>query len=89
MARYGQGGSGYCDKDWPYHNSFLVADRAVAFLIETSDRNWAVRQIRDVGSASNHLSIGTDWDSLSDGAPAPPRPGRGPRHPQLSVTPPP
>jgi secernin len=68
VARHGQGGSGYCDKDWPYHNSFLVADRADAFLVETSDRNWAVRQIRDVGSASNHLSIATDWDALSEGA---------------------
>lgn len=67
VARHGQGGSGYCDKDWPYHNSFLIADRRTAFVLETSDRSWAVRQIRDVGSASNHLTIGTNWDALSDG----------------------
>jgi len=64
---YGQGGSGYFDKDWPYHNSFLIADRREAFLLETSDRRWAVRRIDGVGSASNHLTIGQDWDSLAAG----------------------
>lgn len=65
VAEHGQGGSGYNDKDWPYHNSFLIADRRTAFLLETSDHAWALREIRDVGSASNHLTIGTDWDALS------------------------
>lgn len=64
---HGQGGSGYGDKDWPYHNSFLIADRAAAYLLETSDRRWAVRAVRGVGSASNHLGIGDDWDALADG----------------------
>ena len=68
LETYGQGGSGYADKDWPYHNSFLVADRSAAFVVETSDRHWATRCVQDVGSVSNHLSIGTDWDALSEGA---------------------
>jgi len=68
IALYGQGGSGYCDKDWPYHNSFLVADRHAAFILETSDRQWATRRIAAVGSLSNHLTIGSDWDGLSDRA---------------------
>lgn len=67
IETYGQGGSGYADKDWPYHNSFLVADPGRAFLLETSDKHWAVREIADVGSASNHLTIGNDWTALSDG----------------------
>jgi len=66
-AAHGQGGSGYIDKDWPYHNSFLVADRGTAFLVETSDRRWVVRRIRDVGSATNHATIGDDWDAIADG----------------------
>ncbi|MFI5397101.1 MAG: peptidase family C69 [Candidatus Binatia bacterium] len=68
IEQYGQGGSGYHDKEWPYHNSFLVADRAAAFVLEASDRHWALRHIEDVGSVSNHLTIGADWDALSDGA---------------------
>lgn len=67
VERYGQGGSGYVDKDWAYHNSFLIADRAEAFLLETSDRRWAARRVRDIGSVSNHLTIGTDWDALGPG----------------------
>jgi len=66
-AAHGQGGSGYIDKDWPYHNSFLVADRTTAFLVETSDRRWVVRRVHDVGSASNHLTIGADWDAIAAG----------------------
>lgn len=66
-AAHGQGGSGYADKDWPYHNSFLIADRREGYLLETSDRRWAVRRVRDVDSASNHLAIGADWDALADG----------------------
>ena len=68
IEKYGQGGSGYHDKDWPYHNSFLVADRRAAFVLEASDRRWALRQVHDIGSASNHLTIGGDWDAVSDGA---------------------
>lgn len=67
VAAHGQGGSGYADTEWPYHNSFLVADRSAAYLLETSDRRWAVRQISDVGSATNHLTIGADWDALAEG----------------------
>jgi secernin len=67
VERYGQGGSGYVDKDWPYHNSFLIADRREAYLLETSDRRWALKRIHDVGSASNHLTIGDDWDAVSPG----------------------
>lgn len=63
--RHGQGGSGYHDAEFPYHSSFLVADRTHAFLIETSDTRWALRAIAATGSATNHVTIGRDWDALS------------------------
>ena len=68
MERHGQGGSGFVDKHWPYHNSFLVADRARAYVLETSDRHWAVRRVDETASVSNHLGIGTDWDEISTDA---------------------
>ena len=67
IETHGQGGSGYQDKDWAYHNSFLVADRSSAYLLETSANRWAVREVVDIASASNHLTIGSTWTALSDG----------------------
>lgn len=64
IERYGQGGSGYSDTTWPYHNSFLVADPREAFLLEASASRWALRRIDGAGSASNHATIGTDWERL-------------------------
>jgi dipeptidase len=67
VEHYGQGGSGYFDKDWPYHNSFLIVDGEEAYVLETSDRRWAVRRVETTASMSNHLSIGSNWDALSPG----------------------
>ena len=38
IERHGQGGSGQRDVDWPYHNAFLIADPARAWILETSAR---------------------------------------------------
>lgn len=65
LEEHGQGGSGYADKHWPYHNAFLVADPTEAYLWETSGRRWALKRVQQVASLSNHLSIGSDWDALS------------------------
>lgn len=66
LAAYGQGGSGFADKDWAYNNSFLIADRHAAFVLETSDRHWAARKVTDVASLSNHMTLASDWELLSD-----------------------
>lgn len=68
LEQYGQGGSGYGDKEWPYHNSFLIADRQTAFVLETSNRNWAAREVKDTASLTNHVTLGSDWDTLSTDA---------------------
>ncbi len=65
LERYGQGGSGYSDLHWPYHNSFLVADSDGAWLLEASAANWALKEITGTGSATNHTTITTDWKRLS------------------------
>lgn len=65
IERHGQGGSGYSDTHWPYNNSFLVADAREAWLLEASASRWALK--RATGgtlSASNHASIGTDWERV-------------------------
>jgi secernin len=61
VERHGQGGSGYADLDWPYHNAFLVADPSSAWILETSGRHWVAKRVDDVANLSNGLVIGTDW----------------------------
>ena len=67
IERHGQGGSGFADLVWPYHNSFIAADADDAYLLEASARNWAIKAIREGGSASNHVTIGSDYGELSRG----------------------
>jgi dipeptidase len=64
VETHGQGGSGQPHVDWGYHNSFLVCDARCAWIVETSGRHWAVRDVRECAAISNHLSIGADWERL-------------------------
>jgi len=66
IETHGQGGSGYRDMDWPYNNSFLIADPAGAWILEAAGRQWAARRAHDVDAISNHVSIGADWDRLAN-----------------------
>jgi secernin len=64
IERHGQGGSGFEDVEWPYHNSFLCADRDEAWLLEASASHWVAKRARHGLSASNHTTIGADWDAI-------------------------
>jgi secernin len=59
---HGQGGSGHVQLEWPYHNAFLVADPREAWVLETSDRHWAARRVRDTGHVTNGLALAADWE---------------------------
>lgn len=65
VEAYGQGGSGQPHVDWPYSSSFVVADPAEAWILETSGRQWAARRVASIGNVSNGLAIGTDWERAS------------------------
>ncbi|XP_009286051.1 PREDICTED: secernin-2 [Aptenodytes forsteri] len=62
LERYGQGGS--CKEEpvpFVYHNTFLLADRAEAWVLETAGRYWAAQRIREGSrNISNQLSIGRE-----------------------------
>ncbi len=67
LETYGQGGNcGFAHKLY-YHNSFLIADRKEAWVLETAGRQWAAEQVHDVRSISNAITIGSKWDLASDG----------------------
>lgn len=65
LERYGQGGD--CSRTRPrtYNNSFIIADAAEAWVLESLGRHWIAERVRDVRSISNVLSIGPGYDKVS------------------------
>jgi dipeptidase len=59
---YGQGGNCGYEKKFTYHNSFLIADRNSAWVLETAGKYWAAEKVKDIRSISNCLSIGKNYD---------------------------
>ena len=61
IERYGQGGSGHDPRGAggpkPYWNSFLIADPAEAYVLETSGGAWATEQVVSVRAISNRTTI--------------------------------
>lgn len=69
LDKYGQGGA--CSEDDPslkYHNSFMIADRKEAWVLETAGSWWVAEKIKDsIRNISNNLSIRSEFDLASDG----------------------
>ena len=58
LERHGQGGGcGYDHPRFTYHNSFLVADRRGAFVLETAGRKHRTERVEGARSISNALTI--------------------------------
>lgn len=68
LERHGQGGSASHDHpNFRYHNSYLVADRDGARVVETAGREWAVEVVTGRGrSISNGLTIASFARSHTD-----------------------
>ena len=66
---HGQGGwSSYRDSLTAYYmNSFIIADKTEAYVLETVEKNWAWKKIQDVWSISNKISLEHDYDAASPG----------------------
>ncbi|ODT86936.1 C69 family dipeptidase [Phenylobacterium sp. SCN 70-31] len=67
LEAHGQGGDcGHLGRFY-YHNGFIVADPAEAYVLETVGRDWVWRQVEDRRALSNAYSIADDYDALSPG----------------------
>jgi dipeptidase len=66
IGRHGQSGNCSYQHELFYHNSFLIADRADAWVLETADRHWAALKVKDYYSISNGITIEKNWDIASD-----------------------
>jgi len=65
LGKYGQGGiGGYRDKNFKYHNSFIIADKKEAWVLETAGRFWVSKKVDDFYAISNGLSITSDYDAI-------------------------
>lgn len=60
----GQGGNGAFYKKLMYHNSFIIADKRKVWVLETAGKYWVAKEIETIGSISNALTIGNDFDMI-------------------------
>lgn len=62
LELFGQGGNcGYRDKLY-YHNSFLIADKEQAWVLETADKFWIAEKVHNIRSISNTITIQGEGD---------------------------
>jgi secernin len=57
LKEFGQGGNCGYSKDFRYDNSFLIADKKYAYILETSGKNYAVSPVKGKVAISNRLFI--------------------------------
>jgi dipeptidase len=67
LERFGQGGTAVYMTDTRYFNSFLIADRDEAYVVETSGDHWVAKRAEGSVAIANLLTIEDDWDECSDG----------------------
>ncbi len=67
IERYGQGGNAGFEHKLYYHNSFILADKKDAWVLETANRHWAAVKVDGVRSISNGLTIEEKYHRASSG----------------------
>jgi dipeptidase len=65
LQEFGQDAcGGYQNKNFFYHNAFIIADAEKACVLETAGKSYAVKSAGAIQTISNGLSIEDDYDRL-------------------------
>ncbi|MCU0393905.1 MAG: C69 family dipeptidase [Thermoflexibacter sp.] len=63
LQQYGQDAcGGYQNKDFFYHNSFIIADKKEAWVLETAGREWVAEKVKNFRTISNGITIENEFD---------------------------
>lgn len=62
LGEYGQGGRCSETSNMKYHNSFIIADKKDAFVLETAGKYWVYKKIEGFYAISNGLTLENDFD---------------------------
>ncbi len=65
LESHGQGGVCEYKGVLMYHNSFIIADKDTAWVLETSDRRWVAKRVESAWAISNGYTIRNSWDKAS------------------------
>ena len=65
LEQFGQGGNCGFNHSLYYNNSYLIADKNEAYVLETVDRMWAWKRITTYWAISNGISLTNDYDAVS------------------------
>lgn len=66
LVQHGQGGNASTLREMRYHNLFILVDKTEGWVLETVNRRWVAKKIRDAVAISNCYSIEEDWDESCD-----------------------
>ena len=67
ITKYGQHPNGGYKNELLYHNSFIIADKTKAWVLETAGTHWVAKLVKGYRSISNRLTIGEEFDLSSQG----------------------
>jgi len=67
IEKYSQNANGGYKNELYYHNSFIIADKTKAWVLETAGKHWVAKKVNGYRSISNRLTIGEEFDLSSNG----------------------